>query len=289
MKILKYFPLFLIFFSLESKGQVGPIQNDWLVKPIQQKSTIIQKGSIIILDNGLLRREFYVGKNLASYSYLNLGNGQQLLRAVQPEAKVFLNGKMYAVGGMEGQKERAYLKPEWLSQMTAGKEDFVFVGSTISDVKPFISWQRKTWASNHKQATGKQISFEFTSPLAELKGIHVFVHYELIDGLPLLIKWVQIENKSEAKLGIDRVIHEVLGLVEEESAVVGKPEEMKKQHGIYVETNYAFNNAMRYDISDQTTHWKAVPNYTSQVNYYFETPCLLEIYPDKAPGIDLYL
>ena len=162
MKILKYFPLFLIFFSLESKGQVGPIQNDWLVKPIQQKSTIIQKGSIIILDNGLLRREFYVGKNLASYSYLNLGNGQQLLRAVQPEAKVFLNGKMYAVGGMEGQKERAYLKPEWLSQMTAGKEDFVFVGSTISDVKPFISWQRKTWASNHKQATGKQISFEFT-------------------------------------------------------------------------------------------------------------------------------
>lgn len=44
---------------------------------------------------------------------------------------------------------------------------------------------------------------------------------------------------------------------------------------------------MRYDISDQTTHWKTEPNYTSQVNYNFETPCLLEIYPDKAPGIDL--
>ena len=174
MKILKYLPIILIFLSLESKSQFVTLQNDWLVKPAQQKSTIIQKGSNIVLDNGLLRREFYLGKNLACYSYVNVSNGQQLLRAVQPEAKIVLNGKMYAVGGMEGQKERAYLKPEWLSQMTAGKEDFVFVGSTISDVKPFISWQRKTWASNHEQATGKQISFEFTSPLAELKGIHVF-------------------------------------------------------------------------------------------------------------------
>jgi hypothetical protein len=287
MKILKYLSIILIFLSLESKSQFISLQNDWLIKPIQQKSTIIQKGTYIVLDNGLLRREFYLGKNLACYSYKNLSNGQQLLRAVQPEAKVVLNGKMYAVGGMEGQKERAYLKPEWLAQMTAGQEDFVFVGSKISDVKPFISWQRKTWASNHEQATGKQISFEFTSPLPELKDIHIFVNYELIDGLPLLIKWVQIENKRAAKLGVDRVIHEVLGLVEEESAVVGKPEEMKKQHGIYVETNYAFNNAMRYDISDQTTHWKTEPTYTSQVNYNFETPCLLEIYPEKAPGIDL--
>ena len=110
MKILKYLSIILIFLSLESKSQFVDIQNDWLIKPIQQKSTIVQKGSTIVLDNGLLKREFYLGKNLACFSYINLSNGQQLLRAVQPEAKVFLNGKMYAVGGMEGQKERAYLK-----------------------------------------------------------------------------------------------------------------------------------------------------------------------------------
>ena len=62
---------------------------------------------------------------------------------------------------------------------------------------------------------------------------------------------------------------------------------MKKQQGIYVETNYAFNNAMRYDISDQTTHWKTDSAYTSQVNYNYQTPCLLEVYPEKAPGIEL--
>jgi hypothetical protein len=51
-------------------------------------------------------------------------------------------------------------------------------------------------------------------------------------------------------------INEKLALVEEESAVVGSPEQIQKQHGIYFETDYAFNNSGRYSISDQTTHWK---------------------------------
>jgi hypothetical protein len=75
--------------------------------------------------------------------------------------------------------------------------------------------------------------------------------------------------------------------VEEESAVVGSPDQMKKQHGLYVETNYAFNNAMRYDISDQTTHWKIDSSYTSQVNYNYQTPCILEVYPEKVLAVDL--
>ena len=98
---------------------------------------------------------------------------------------------------------------------------------------------------------------------------------------------LQLKIKEHTSFKINRVKNEVLALVEEESAVVGKPEKMKKQQGIYVETNYAFNNAMRYDISDQTTHWKIDSSYTSQVNYNYNTPCVLEVYPDKAPGIEL--
>jgi hypothetical protein len=54
-----------------------------------------------------------------------------------------------------------------------------------------------------------------------------------------------------------------------------------------VETNYAFNNSMRYDISDQTMHWKTDSDYTSQVNYNFQTPCVLEVYTEKGPGVEL--
>jgi hypothetical protein len=283
MKFVKYFSIFSLF-VLKSFGQFPA---DWLIQSHTEKASIRVQGKYITLTNGLSRRSFYLGENLACIDYQNLSNGQQLLRAIHPEARITVNGKSYQVGGLEGQKERAYFKKGWEENLTAGNEDFRFVSYQIQDMKPFLAWTRKTWAMNHQQATGKQIDFEYASSLPELKNIHVTVHYQILDGVPLIIKWLSIENKSSHVVQIDRVVHEVLGLVEEESAVVGKPEEMKKQHGIYVETNYAFNNAMRYDISDQTTHWKTEPTYTSQVNYNYETPCLLEIYPEKAPGISL--
>jgi len=260
---------------------------DWLIKPIETKASIFIKNKQLILDNSLVQRVFLLDPNASCISYTNLSSGQELLRSIEPEARLVFNGTSYNVGGLSGQKEKAYLKMDVEKSLQKKDSDFVFTNYSISDIKPFINWTPTTWLTNPNQAKGKTLTLDFISNLPALKNILVQVHYELYDGLPLITKWVSIENKSSASIKINRVVNEVLGLVEEESAVVGKPEEMKKQHGIYFETNYAFNNAMRYDISDQTTHWKTDLSYTSQVNYNFETPCLLEIYPEKAPGIAL--
>jgi hypothetical protein len=50
---------------------------------------------------------------------------------------------------------------------------------------------------------------------------------------------MSVENKTTNPITIAKPVNEELAIVEEESAVVGTPEQMKKQHGIYVETNYA--------------------------------------------------
>ena len=268
---------------LVSKAQ----QADWLIKPTAKKAAIFFENKQLTLDNGLVRRVFLLDPNVSCIRYTNLSNGQELLRSIEPEARLVFNGTSYNVGGLSGQKEKAYLRLEVENNLQKKDSDFVFTNYSISDIKPFIHWKPNTWLTHPNQATGKTVTLEFISNLPALKNILVQVHYELYDGLPLMTKWVSVENKSNNSIKINRVVNEVLGLVEEESAVVGKPEEMKKQHGIYFETNYAFNNAMRYDISDQTTHWKTDLSYTSQVNYNFETPCLLEIYPEKAPGIAL--
>ena len=276
--------IILLFLSpLVSEAQ----QADWLIKPTEKKASIFIKNKQLILDNGLVRRVFLLDPNVSCISYTNLSSGQELLRSIEPEARLVFNGTSYNVGGLSGQKEKAYLRLEVENNLQKKDSDFVFTNYSISEIKPFINWKPNTWLTNPNQAKGKTVTLHFISNLPALKNILVQVHYELYDGLPLMTKWVSIENKSNASIKINRVVNEVLGLVEEESAVVGKPEEMKKQHGIYFETNYAFNNAMRYDISDQTTHWKTDLKYTSQVNYNFETPCLLEIYPEKAPGIAL--
>ncbi len=289
----KYFTSFLVGLSICSfsqSSQPGKGQNektDWLVSPFTQKAKITKEGQQIILNNGLVRRVFVIQPNVACIDYTNLSNGQQLLRSIEPEAKVIFDQVTYKVGGLSGQKEKAYLKPETIKDLQKNDSDFVFSKYTIGTIQPFINWKPTTWLPKNYQPSGASIEFEYSSPLVAFKHMIIRVHYELYDGIPLITKWVSIHNNSTKSVKINRVVNEIIGLVEEESAVVGKPEEMKKQHGIYFETNYAFNNAMRYDISDQTTHWKIDSNYTSQVNYNYETPCLLEIYPEKAPGIDL--
>jgi hypothetical protein len=275
---------------LNRQSQKKLLASDWLVHPVTSEATIYSSADKkdIILYNGLVKRSFRILPNVACVEYKNMMNGQQLLRAVKPEARITINGKNYNVGGLYGQKENAYLLPEWVDQFTRGESDFQFAGYEVSELKPFINWKSDNWwASNKKQPTGKAISFAYKSNFSEIKGIEVKVHYELYDGLPLVVKWLEIENKTKQPVKLDRVVNEILAVVEEESAVVGSPDKMRKPQGIYIETNYAFNNSMRYDISDQTTHWKTDSSYTSQVNYNYQTPCLLEVYPERAPGIRL--
>lgn len=288
----------LVFAGLSGSAQnrvvngtvpTAPYRSDWLVQPVQSKATVYVNGpgKTITLYNGLVKRSFITGPNLACYDYTNLINGQQLLRALQPEAVVTINGHDYNVGGLYGQTEKAYLLPGWLNAFTAHDSDFRLVKYETAALTPFVNWKANGWwMPRHQPASGIVVHFIYQSNLPALKGLDIRVHYALYDGLPLIAKWLTIRNTGTA-LKIDRVKNEVLALVEEESAVVGATQQMKKQQGLYIETNYAFNNAMRYDISDQTTHWKRDSTYTSQVNYGYDTPCLLEIYPDKAPGITL--
>lgn len=288
---------FALTLALLSTASISHAQNtDWLLTPVEQKAEIVisQSGKEIILQNGLVKRVFNLSSNLVCIDYRNLTNGQQLLRAVSPEARLVINDVAYNVGGVHGQKEKAYLLPEWVDVFTTNDSDFLYKSYRIQKITPFVRWSEKSapgkiaqWAMNKKHPTGKMISFQYESSLPFLKGLIVYVHYQIYDGIPLIAKWVTVENKGASVIKLNRVVNEILGMVEEESAVIGKPGIMKKPQGIYIETNYGFNNAMRYDISDQTLHWKTDRSYTSQVNYNYETPCILEVYPDKAPGIEL--
>ncbi len=289
--------LFFILFYLQSFAQQFPAWDekllstpiaDWLLKKPSQKAGVYQDlaHQQIIFYNGLVKRSFVVSPDFTCIDFTNLSNHQQLIRAVQPEAKLVIDGTPYNVGGLKGQTEKAYLLPSWVKQFTS-YNDFQFYKIEVEEIQPRIKWNRTTWSSVSSYATGKHIKLSFTSDLPAVAHILVEVHYEMYDGLPLIIKWVEVLNNSNRLIGINKIVNESLALVEEESAVVGTPDQMKKQHGIYVETNYAFNNAMRYDISDQTTHWLIDSAYTSQVNYNYQTPCLLEVYPEKVKAVEL--
>lgn len=262
---------------------------DWLIQPFTQKSEVkvLQNGKLLEMTNGLITRQIRVSPNAATVSFKNLTTNEQFVRSVRPEARVVINGVSYNVGGLYGQKEHGYLLEEWIDAFTSQSNDFQFVRYETGGVKPHFDWKATTWTANKNLPTGKSLILYFKSELPALKGIEVAVHYEIFDGIPLLSKWVSIENKSNGAFKLTQVVNEILATPEEESAVVGKPEKMKKPQKLYIENNYAYNNAMRYELSDQATHWKIDSSYTSQVNYNYETPCVVEVYPTLGVGIDL--
>ena len=105
----------LIIIALFCKGQRASERqkSDWLINSKGYVATIIksEKGKDIVLSNGLLKRTFRIQPNVACTGYLNLSNGQQLLRTVKPEAALIVDGKKYNIGGLHRQKEHAYLLP----------------------------------------------------------------------------------------------------------------------------------------------------------------------------------
>lgn len=265
----------------------GFAQQDWLVNNTGYNAAVQENGKTVTISNGLLSRTFVLQPNLACIDFRNLSSGEQMLRAVKPEARITLNGKTYNVGGLYGQPQQAYLLPAWLPQMKKDDADFQYSGHAVTPVQPYVHWKSKRWALNKKQPSGKMVTFAYTSILPELKGVKVEIHYELYDGIPLLCKWLSVQNGAGTAMQLDQVVNEMLATPEEESAVVGEVDQMATPHSLYIESNYAFNNAMKANLSDQTTHWKADSTYRSQVNYNYTTPCLLEVYPNKGIHISL--
>lgn len=197
---LRWFLLFVssLFsgFTFSQKATIGiweeafdnlPIR-DWLVQPVKTNAAIYVSPDKkdLILYNGLVKRSFRLSPNAVCTEYKNMMNGQQILRAIKPEASLTLNGKEYKVGGLYGQKENAYLQPEWLDKFIAGENDFILEKYEVTELKPIINWKPGDWwASNTKQPSGQTISFNYKSTVQELSDIKVKVHYALYDGLPL--------------------------------------------------------------------------------------------------------
>ena len=109
-------------------------KTDWLVRTTIEPAGVYKTddGKEIILYNGLIKRSFRIQPNVACVDFVNLASGEQMLRAVEPEARLTINGKPVNVGGLYGQKQKAYLLKEWVDDLKAHEQDFQFKGFTVS-------------------------------------------------------------------------------------------------------------------------------------------------------------
>ncbi len=256
---------------------------DWLLDPAPYKTkiTVTPDKRAITLTNGLIKRVWRLTPNAATVALDNLMTCESMLRAVKPEAKLTLDGKEYSVGGLIGQPNLAYLRPEWLDQLKADPNALQFTGWDRAPVEERFAWKRVRHAANMPwPPPGQGLVFHFQGP----NQLAVDVHYEMYDGIPLVAKWVLLNNGGVKAVRLDRFTSEVLAFAEFESAV-GEQKHWDSPN-VYVFSDYAFGGDTTKN-ANHTTFWETDPSYQSQVNYDLKTPNTLESRPPLGPAMDI--
>lgn len=262
-------------------------KTDWLIQKPRTRAQISRSadGKDIVLENGLIRRTFRITPNAATVGFDNRSTGAALLRAVRPEAFVELDGKRYVVGGLVGQPDLAYLRPEWLDAMHTDPNAFRFVSAEVGKAQARFGWKRaRPAASAAWPPPGVQLILRFAAPEGSASGVEVAVHYEMYDGLPLVSKWLVVKNGGQKAVRLNRFVAETLGVVEHESIV--DDADRWEFPNLSVVTDYSFGG-MSVGNSTKTVFWEADPAYTTQVNYNLKTPCVLEVRPPLGPDVEI--
>ncbi|HWD41276.1 MAG TPA: hypothetical protein VG944_20700 [Fimbriimonas sp.] len=263
-------------------------RTDWLLRrePFHAQLFRGSGKDEIVLSNGLVSRTFRLSPDMATVRLDNLMTGESLLRTVEPEGFLTIDGAKIAIGGLTGQPDRAYLTPEWLDAMKPVPGAMRYESLEVGKPAERVPWVRKRHGSPNAvwPPPGVAITFHFSMPEGKYKGLSASVRYELYDGIPLISKSISVENGTMATFKLDSFVNERLGMVESES-VVDTPNEWMNPP-ITIATDYSFGG-MAMSASNRTTYWETDPDYTTQVNYNLQTPCLLETHPPLGPGLEI--
>ena len=242
---------------------------DWLIDGSSFVSKVARSadGKDIILTNGLVSRVFRIFPNLSTTNIINHMTGETMVRTACPEGTVTIDGKDYPLGGLDGIEEYGYLTEEWLDGFSLSPESFQVVDFKVSELRKRMEWKQKRWALVKEwDPKGKELTFTLEGPV---KGVKVELHYELYDGAPILGKWLNVFNDSGKPVTLNKFTLEELAMVEYDSNPLSN-------NMIHVESDWA-------QVSCGSTFWGTDPRYTSQVNYYLQTPCKLVVRLPRGP------
>ncbi len=260
---------------------------DWLVDELSERAAAYrnEESTELILDNGLVRRSFRLSPNAATVGLDNLMTGEAILRSVRPEARVTLNGIEHDIGGLTGQPNHAYLDPAWIPAMKADPKAWRFTGYELGVPTERLAWKR---VRHHAPDVvwppkGVSLRLDFAAPptATDLGKVRVSVHYELYDGVPIYSKWISVTNGSAEPVLVDDYTVEILAAVEPESIVETREEATPSSPHLRVETEYSMGGLSFKNSRGHGHRWLIDPEYSTQVNYLKQTPCLLEVGPEN--------
>ena len=256
---------------------------DWLINADKSETNIYRTADNknIIITNSMVSRVFRIMPNLGTIDIINKMTGENMLRAVGTEGTIRIDGKTWNIGGLAGQPERGFLKPEWLDKLSTMPNSFMVEDFEISPLQESIPWARNRWALNKQAPSGKMLTFTLRGT-NEHKDLIIKLNIVVYDKIPVIRKDFEIVNQSSRPINIDHFCLEQLAFAEPESPGGGNPDKFRLPN-IHVESDYACGGEFMERETDITEKWVSDPLYTSQRNYPMATPCILEVSPPLGP------
>jgi hypothetical protein len=179
----------------------------------------------VALSNNLVARVFTLEPEWSTWDIVSAGRGSAL-RAPTPEAMVTLDQTEYTVGGMAlnlnasafpscrqskdewypaGQHAEACPTGWWNRSLPLQRNPsaFQYVAHSTSAPQVPFHWQPARHAPDTPwPPKGVHLEVNFTAPQSappQHRAVIVTVHYELLDGAPLMSKWISVHIKSPTR------------------------------------------------------------------------------------------
>ena len=268
--------------------------HDWLVNLSGFTAKIFREGThSIVLTNGLIERTIRISPDAATVSLKNLSTGQEMIRAVCPEASIQLNGIDYAIGGLLGQTDQAYLTNDVIKSLKINPNAFHLSEIKAVPIEPSFDWSASRFGHLKGEGNlpnwppkGIGLEMKYIPPATApgLSKVTVTIHYELYDNLPLYGKWIEVKNSGSSIITVNRFTNEELHVVESESA----EGDMAHWHTSKLQliTNYTFGGDDERN-AEHAIQYLPDPTYDTQVAYDLSTPCIMQTSPPLGPDADI--
>jgi len=138
-----YLPFAVLLFAATCSADRNQ-KADWLSDGSAFKASVDEKNGFLTLANGLVSRTISLSPDGATTGFLNLMNGNELIRAIKPEAEVVINGDTLNIGGLTGQPVKNYLDLSWVPDLKADSlSPFRLSGYRTVEIAPRFEWKKR--------------------------------------------------------------------------------------------------------------------------------------------------
>lgn len=194
-------------------GSAALAADDWLVDSVTTPCTFAQNADgSWTLSNGLVSRTFITSPGFGTVDFYSHVRGVSLLRAIDAEGYLQLDGKSYALGGIlqTGTYYHAYLNRSSTGVQANPSGWGMAPGTnfTIGAPQAPFPWTPGTRGSPTTASwppKGLQVSVQLSAPSSAPpahKAVTAWLVYEIYEGIPLISKWLVVNSTGPAAAGV---------------------------------------------------------------------------------------